>query len=312
MTTRRLGRPENPYATGIAQWQPGATSDWFPAAVIDRSTRANQAKMRGRILHSRVLDLLIRLGVPVVRRVIEAILVVDHGYNPQEVTNALAALVGTKSGDNQIICTEVPFDRQEFDSKVYTANRNPTAAEMGFLRQLCDDQRTTLTNKIIGDAGERYVRAWLKSTEQFTELTPVHDLGHVRTPEGDHAIDVAATDRVSGDRYAISVKNWRSWIKPDDPLLKDVVKKAAGHSRRPWLVSGFAFEETIIRCRESGIRLTLLGCQIVPATLPNGKRTVAAIKRLRPVVGPQPYRLLLESRNLRSSFVGIRDLLTTL
>lgn len=147
------------------------------------------------------------------------------------------------------------------------------------------------------------MRAWLHSTGNFTDLTAEDDLGNVRVA-GKNAIDVMATERSTGIRYAISVKNMHEKMRPNKSDLNDVVQKAIAHGAQPWLVVPFAFEETIRRCETQAvpIRLTQLRAQVVPAK--HGRHyTASTIRSLRSVIGPLPYRYLIGRRD-RTDFTG--------
>jgi hypothetical protein len=135
-------------------------------------------------------------------------------------------------------------------------------------------------------------------------ITAETNLGKVVNAEGKEAIDIAATESSTGIRYAISVKNTHERMRPNDKALNHVVRQAAAHGAAPWLAVPWAFPETIARCRASGIRLTLLGRQIVPETLPNGKRARATINGLRSVLGPQPFEYV-GVRQDRAEFGGL-------
>ena len=51
---------------------------------------------------------------------------------------------------------------------------------------------------------------------------------------------------------------------------------------------------TIERCRDDGIRLEMMGAQIVPVEDRHKRSMRTVINELRPVIGPQPFRFLLK------------------
>jgi hypothetical protein len=233
------------------------------------------------------------------RRTIATILEFDHGWNPQDVTEALRRLV---MAENPIVRrTELQIDGEPKPMHIYSHGRDPKRQELDRLRGLCLERNRVLTRALLRDAGEQYVRAWLRSTGRFRGITALADLGRVAASD-EPTSDVIATEIATGRRFAVSVKNQREWLRPNAAAIDDAILRASAHRAEPWLCVPFALPETIDRCARDGPRLSLLGAQIVPATLADGRRTLSAIDRLRAVIGPQPYTMLVQSRPERSDF----------
>ena len=276
-------------------WQPGATRDWLLHSDLEDSHPLPPGSDPAKDIRHQAYGLIMLLKVPVLRRVVEAILVFDHGFNPTAVTNALNKLVFGEDylPGKKIYRSELHIVGEAMPSHVYSFNREPTTAELQYLRDLCDLRNRALTKDVLKTAGERYVRAWLVS-EKFVDVTPERQLGKVRSPSGAaDSLDVLATDH-SGQRFGISVKNMREWLMPGNRAISDARKRGYAHDVRPWLVVPWASPEAQLRCITTGIRLTVLGAQILPETLPNGKRTRSIVKQLRAVIGPAHYGFIGE------------------
>lgn len=249
------------------------------------------------------------LGAPVLRRVIEAILVFDHGWKPANVTAALKA-----AQQENLVLTTLPFPGQDQDAEVYTFRKRPTLAEMDYLRDKYTLREETLTKHVLGAAFEHYVRSIIIASKCFEGVTALKThrgkkkLGYVVDAEGMNALDLTATDAASGICYGISVKNLREWLHAQHCAIDDVIAKCRDRKLEPWLFVPFAAEEAMERCRDEGISLTILGRQIVPAEL-RGKHMRRIIGSLRGVIGPQPfdYNYLRFSQTLKNSPMAQRD-----
>jgi hypothetical protein len=250
------------------------------------------------------------LEVPVLRRVLESILVFDYGFDPAAVTNALSSL---RSGEYvkgaPIYRTRVRFGGEPDPNHVYSYNRRPTRAEMYALRSLYHERERVLDRQ-LGRAGEHYVRAILKHSGCFVNVTQDGNVGNVRDPNGKNRLDLKATGKASRVTFGISVKNMREWLRPDDKAIDDVVKKAHAHDAVPWLVASYASDGAVTRCFDSGIYLTLLGCQIVDAEDRDNRRMRDVIYRLRPVIGVLPFELRYAqaSRTIKHSSTAERHI----
>ena len=257
--------------------------------------------------------LISKFPVPVLRRTLQAILVWDHGFTVQQAT-ASHKYLDTRDAVPRIFRAEMPFTGQQYDNVVFKAGREPSITELNWLGQLILLQRQIISNKRLGEEAERYMRAWIVKSKLFDRVTPESDLGRVAVPGTNKTVDIAATEIATGTRYVISVKNYNGPMLPNHVSIAQLQKCARQTGAHPWLVVPYAFEETISRCSMAGIRLTGLGSQIAPQSYEQDgrvKRMNAAIKKLRPVVGPQPYELIGQRAD-RADFSKVRDYLPSI
>jgi len=303
---RGPGRPANPYIAAVNWFAPKATVDWLqPVADLEASC-PHPGKFRDTsAAKDAAYGLLISTGLPMPRRVIESILVHDHGFYPVAVTAALQSL-GTGSpqynASGRIVMRELNVPGQAKPSHVYTWNREPTNGEIKALLGLIKRRNSFLTKERLRDAGEEYVRGWLLKEGGFVNITIADELGEVGPKP--YTLDLAATDRVTAVPYGISVKNERAWLKANSKNIDDVIRRAARNQMKPWLFMPFALDTAIQQCRESGVRLTTLGKQIVPVSVP-GRMMALEIESLRAVLGVEEYGFV-HARAERSEFTGIR------
>jgi hypothetical protein len=141
-------------------------------------------------------------------------------------------------------------------------------------------------------------------------VTQRQRLGMIVDEKRKNAADVMVTDRVTGERYMVSVKNQKEFLFPGNRAIKDCYTKAKGHRARPWLFIPFAVPKAMRRCKGDRIRLTVLGRQISPAEDPKKQYMWWVIEQLRPLLGPQPFELLYArfDRTLKNSEAAKHDL----
>jgi hypothetical protein len=302
------GRPRSPYGGSDPRWQPGGTTGWLaPAPDLELFVERKVTRPDARWFASVLLH---RLGVPVLRRVLETMLVFDHGFEPRDVTNSLRKLSGHRYDEYTVIGETHRFSGE--DNHVYCMGRAPRPAELRQLEILYERRSRLLTSDLLRRAGEKHARDLLIASERFSGITQMRRLGTVivkgkpsqlsdnETPRT-HSLDVCATDEKSGLRYGISVKNERQWLYAGDgharqghpnKAIKDIFTKAHAHGLRPWLIVPFASENARRRCRDDGIRLTVLGYRVLPIETPHGAKMRAAIRDLRAVIGPEPFEYM--------------------
>lgn len=308
------GRPANPYSEREWWWKPGATRDWFDANA-DLASVLPPASVKNNDIRWYAYGLIMQLEVPVLRRVIESMLVFDHGFKPEAVTAALDKLVAKDFIDGRnVVRTEV----ERGDARptyVYSYKRKPTSGELKYLHEASEERDGVLTIQTLKDAGERYVRSMLVASGRYSGITQASRLGSVALASGEHALDLVATEESTGYGFGISVKNQREWLYSGDKGMKtgrairDCYTKAKEHGLQPWLVVPFASESAIERCERDGIRLTVLGRQILPALDAGGHHMRRAVEGLRSVIGPQPYDYLYArfDRTLKQSAAARSD-----
>jgi hypothetical protein len=228
--------------------------------------------------------------VPLLRRVIQDILVFDHGFEPQIVTAAMTAF---KTGTSpEVVHEEVQIDGEVCD--LYTSRRRAASNEIDALSALYRERNRALSSETLKIAGERYVRAAMIQTGRYERVTQESRLGRLVNSEGDHALDILATDRKTGTRVGVSVKNTGAWMFGGNPAFADVYTKAyTGHNVAPKIVASFISNDGSKRCERDGISHAMLGAQIVPAEI-DKRPTRYVIDDLRPVLGPRPYRFVPE------------------
>ena len=287
--SRPVGRPRNPYVASCGHWNPGATRHWFSDGS-DLAPAPSPASSNLEDLRWHTAGLINFFEFPVLRRVIESTLVFDHGFRPNAVSDALAGLISAEYIPGwRFHVTRLPLGAHGKPDNVYSCNRLPFASEIDYLRAAYQERTSALNVSTLCNAGESYFRSILIESGRFKRITPFKRLGAVEGSRSGKTLDVAATDTQSGIRYGISIKNQREWLYPGAPEIDDVKSRADFHGFEPWLVVPFAVDEAKKRCKRDGIRLTVLGRQIVPASDPKGRPMKRLIERLRCVVGPQPF-----------------------
>jgi hypothetical protein len=277
---RNGGRPINPYSSGDSRWKTGATLGLFD-------------HLSG--IAPSITWLLATFDVPVLRRVLEATLAFDHGYDRDSLTRALHRLRqdGYAHG-YKFVRTQIDEGASGELSDVYSLDRTPTEAEKTYLLRACQSRNRLLNKKLLKDAGEKYFRAVLVESGSFSGITQKGRLGRCVDANGKNALDIIATDQASGRKFGISVKNRRECLFPGDEAVKDCYAKAKAHGAEPWLVVPFASIKAEARCERDGILLTVLGRRIVPAKDSGGRHMRNAIERLRSTIGPEPFDFLYE------------------
>lgn len=264
------GRPRNAYAASETRWRTGATNKLQLAFddIAEASVRIEQ--------------LVKFLRVPVLRSVLEAILIFDHGWHPGDVTEALKNSNGL---------TKRPLLRggRRKPADLYTWLDEPTRSELSYLERTYQLRESFLTKEVLKCAGEGHARSTILHSGRFSQVTTKERLGEVIDCSGKNKLDLVATDKITGLSYGISVKNHRPWLFEGSKAIKDVFTKATAHQRMPWLIVPFATDEARQRCHRDGIRLTVWGRRIVPAETTSGAHMRGIIESLRSVIGPIPF-----------------------
>jgi len=232
------------------------------------------------------------------------VLVFTHGFRPQSITRALTKFQRINL-DNIHYHGKPIYGTRAKETNVF-CHRKPSVKNLKFLRAMLDDARFMLSKEELKQAGERYVRRWLRANG-YVKVTRTKELGSVTisstlpkrlreayrlSKEPEHSLDVIATEEKTGLRFGVSVKNQRAWMTRGKSAIPDVFTKAKAHKSQPMLFVPFPDAGTIERCRDDGIRLEIMGAQIVPAEDRNKRPMRKVINDLRPVIGPQPYRFL--------------------
>jgi hypothetical protein len=285
----------NPYLSGDSRWTPGAT-------LALRSKVADLATLNG--LDHLALEIVRFFAVPVLRRVLEATLVFDHGVTPDQVTKCLRRIT-TGAGHNVVYLQRAPFGQ---DVQLYSIGP-PTTADMDLLCEAYRERERAIDINSLRVAGESYFRSVLIRSGRFVRVTNRTGLGCVDQTQQGRTLDIHAVDSETGIAYGISIKNQREALYPGNRAIPDVFARAKVQGLRPWLVVAFASEKAASRCSRDGIRLTVLGRQIVPALDPSGRHMKGVIERLRGVLGPQPfdYNYRRFSQTLKLSAHASRD-----
>jgi hypothetical protein len=268
---------ENPYAVRLSAFQPGATATW-PREAADTLV----LPLRPGSAAWKVAVILHQLAVPVLRRVIEAILVQDHGLRVEAVTEALATVVNRGIAFR----TEVRFmPKQRAPDHVYSiAEVAPLFIDA--LRPFYRRREEVLSAGALGDAGESYVRGALLHTGRYRLVTQPRRLGGAT-----RNLDVEATHEATGSVYGISVKNESEYLTGRSKHFKDLLNKVHGSNLRPMLIVTNATSRARKMAQHLGVRLVTIGAQVVPGTY-NGTRMATIVAALRPVLGPEPILYL--------------------
>lgn len=283
-------------------------------AISDQ--RTDHKVMRPSVLSviPKVMDFLEDRGRPTFRRAIQASLAFDSGFHPRDITDALSGLSkGLYPQYTALVLTPMEVPGQGKPCHLYSYKGVPTHEELKRLAELNALKSAVLANDDLKRAGEQYVRS-IVIEAGYRGVTQRDRLGLVRDKNGNNALDLAATSPCTGKQFGISVKNQVEWLHAGsvagDRTIKDCYTKAEAHGMAPWLFVPYATPEAVLRCRYNGIRLTVIGRQIVPAEDSQKRRMRDLIKhQLSEVVGPQPFEFLYNrpSRTISGSLDAQRD-----
>lgn len=282
--------PKNPYAPRVLYARIGGTLGTLRPCGADLVSRFVLSHAANRSTPRAIIELLAFVRIPIPRRTIEAVLVFDHDFDSVQVTAALARI--RKSPVPEIWFDSMPIYNNVNRTDVYCIER-PQDSHLVLLRSMLDSARTLLNNAELRVAGEQHVRRWLRANG-FTNVTQEWHLGEVKLPSGKHKLDLIATEQASKIKFGISVKNQNARLTRGKSAVDDVFTKAKEHGLQPMLFVPFAHRRTIERCKDDGIRLAVMGAQIVPAENLAKQPMRSVINRLRPVIGPQPFEFLLK------------------
>jgi hypothetical protein len=170
--------------------------------------------------------------------------------------------------------------------------------------------RIAVPNELYKRAGEEYVRALFVHNDDFEHISQRRNLGRA-LENGPLTHDLTVTDRRTGERFGVSVKNQNEFIFPGHRAIRDVARRAQEAQILPWLVVPFATEEAAARCERDGIRLTILGRQILPTESEGHQLMRNVIRRFQQhILGEQPFDFIYRrfSKTLRQSLAVERDL----
>lgn len=276
---------KNPYISRLPLFQPGTSLTWFDGGCDSLEVRYAKFARRGS-LANKVLVVLQRFGVPVLRRVIEAVLVHNHGHRPESVTDALETV-------REVVWWKSLWlaGRDKPADDVY-ALHEPTSSSIAHLSTMYLKREEILSPHLLGNAGERYVRGAIHKTGQYNRLTQIGRLGGAT-----NGLDVVATHRETGTPFAVEVKNKSEHLHGGSHYFGELLRKVKDTDLSPMLVTTYATATGINHARNLGIRLVTTGGLIVPAEhddLDTGKsRPMGVVLRdLRPVIGPEPILYL--------------------
>lgn len=296
--SRSNGRPRNPYVASNSFWQPGGTTGYGlldDAALVvgPQLEKYPTAADAWTDLHAEVIkNVLSLLNAPVLRRVLEAILVVDHNLKPDQVTNALARLRSRSNEQERVYEIDYHFRTATGSGTpdhVYTIGRRATQGQLRQLQALYDERDAVLNKELLADAGQKYARRLLQKSGRFSSITQTDRLGRLTTKDGKNSLDILATDIGTGKRFGISVKNEREVLNSQNKAIKDIIKKGAAHSVSPCLMVPAAMSSAIKLCHSAGVRLAVLKARPVPALYDGRKSMRHTISQLRPVLGPEAF-----------------------
>jgi hypothetical protein len=301
------GRPVNPYTTSDSLWRPGYTKSGFfefdnliynPPSLHYLSKYEDEENLPSvgqGILENEIewyiYALLAQAKVPLVRRFIEQVFVFDHGMKPHAVTYGLSVLrEGTTYGLPKVYWQGVDMGHRKA-TDVYSI-KPLSPAEIRYLRKLYDLRKKYLNQKVLGNAGEQYVRSALKRDKRYCHTTREKNLGKIKTPS--KCLDILTTDAETGIRYGIEVRNSRAFLHPESPWIDEVKDKAKSLGRTPWLICAYAVPGMVEICEARGVRLTVLGFQVAPEKYPHGRRgrrIKKVLEELLPIHGPSKWEL---------------------
>jgi hypothetical protein len=241
--------------------------------------------------------------VPLHRRFIESVLVSEYGSKPSDVTRFLTSVAALEH--EHIAMTEMKVHGET--NHIYSLGE-PPAVPGRVLADLIAYRQHYFRANVIGRVAEHFVRSCLKWTRRYERVTRVRMVGELRDGDQKNAVDLFATEKATGIRYAISVKNINEWIHPGAPAIKDAWNKAAAHDAKPWLIAPFIVPRALERCETNPrypIRASAIGAQILPKRI-DGRSTRLLLKEVAAIIGPQPFLLhgdRLDPRSLPKLFI---------
>ena len=181
-----------------------------------------------------------------------------------------------------------------------------TEKERAYLDQLVDLKKTGLPGSVLGAAAENYVRWYFKNERlrhRYRIVTPRKKLGNVIDTYGKNRLDLTVVDLEDQDSmYCVSVKNERDAIENRSKWIGDVIAMSKAHGGKPWLIASFITADGIRACEEQGVRCTAIGARIKPAETSDGRLTGVLIRKLRPILGVEPWRTVFIDRIKSADF----------
>lgn len=296
------GPRKKPYDISLQRWRPITKGDriWPPATLapggnhkrIDFPVLVEITPPRARIAMSchRMLE---RLQVPLLFRFIHSNLVHVGGFDPE-----LAHRVVTEMRDHlpQVVVRPFPI-KGESESHLYTLGREAAIDELDALSELVRLHRRVLGADVLRGAGERYVRACFIKAERYARITQQERLGYVSTGKRQNQVDIMVTDKLNGQRYAVSVKNQREFLGARSEWIRECIQMAEAHKARPWIVASFATPKGLKACARQKVRVTVMGARIAPSAYSwRSKSMKKLITKFYPIVGGEPYLYIGEQR----------------
>ena len=295
------GNPYSPSAIYACYGSTFGTKQPLGADLVPSFVLSNAAKLSAR---KAIVELLEFVSIPIPLRTIQAVLIFTHGFSPRSITSALRR-PGIFEVD-KIHLRRMPIYGKGTMATHVLCRWKPSEKHLRLIHAMLVAAREMVSHEELKHAGEGYVRRWLMANG-FEKVTPTKQLGNVTisstmskrlreafhlTKQAEHSLDAIATEVATGTQLAVSVKNQREWMFSGDRAIRDAFTKAKAHGREPMLFVPFPEISAIDRCREDGVRLEVMGAQIVPAEDRNKRPMPTVINDLRPVIGPQPYKFL--------------------
>lgn len=287
----RRGPRLNSYDVRLSRWMPITADDrkiWVPnalASITDYGLTITEHIANRPRAAAAAYRILQRQGVPLLRRFLRGTMVHVGGIAPGVAQAVLDDL--RRYAPNAVV--QLPFPVEgEADSHVY-ATTHPSDDELNALLALVTLDREVLPIHVLGEYGETFVRACFVKTDRYTHITQIRHLGYVIAAAGTNRLDLMVFDTVTGERYAVSVKNQREVMGRRSPWIKDCIDMAAAHNARPWLIPSFATPEAVEACKAQGVRCTPIGARIAPAKDAQGRSMKVLLRKLYPVHGGEPF-----------------------
>jgi hypothetical protein len=282
-TQTRIGRPPGPYSTRNPVWEEYRPFEQFGCVShIDHLHPASGTDHSDKSLLKCLIVLLAWTGVPTHRRFLESVLIHRSGFDPARFTKCISGLRLLSMVHRHVLTVGK-------ETHYVYGLRLPLDTELQAIAKLIK-LRQQIDANVLGNAGERFVRAALVQSGRFHDITQEERLGQLLDPGGKGSLDIYAS--TGNHQFAFSVKNESSWLFPKGSTnIDDVWKRAKAHKREPWLVQPFVHASAFNRCRQNRILLTQLGAQILPARI-NRRDTRALLSELTPIIGPMPFRII--------------------
>lgn len=291
-----MSRPRNPYTSAPLGVVPPDVERWLYEHLRASKTLPPAPSTEFWEELPLAISAILAADLPRPLRYIVALLTFGYFVRPDDVKIAVKKAPG-------VIVTRLPIAGYPRPAHILSHRRSPTATELSAIGSMWEDFREIDTHRFAKTA-ETYVHGLLTYSRAY-ERTLRSRLGEHRGRTQRKA-DLVMTEKGTGRRWAIEVKNWREFIPKGHPVFQGVLDTARDFDAEPWLIAAHMFPEAKRYAHSLGIRRTELGSQILPFKTetkaraglrrPRGRDVRRIVERARHIIGPEPYMFVPHDR----------------